>query len=87
MFFQTASLEIHGKTSVLPGDIVFLDLRKRDVGLKMDNDPQDPLNSGRYMVMSVVHYINRANSTCRTALLVGRDSLPRPIPSSTTFNV
>ena len=85
ILFQTVSLEINGRSSIYPGDIVYLDIRKHDVGVALNPEIVDPVNSGRYMVINVVHYI-RKDGTFNTSMLVGRDSLPNPLPSQTVFD-
>lgn len=85
ILFQTVTMEINGRTSIYPGDIVYLDIRKHDVGVTINPETIDPVNSGRYMAINVVHYI-RKDGTFNTSMLVGRDSLPNPVPSQTDFN-
>jgi len=84
IMLQTAAVELHGDTRLLPGHIVELKIRRKDATYNTNpaDEDYDPYESGRYLVLNVVHHIEPRKGSCKTALLLGRDSLPVTVPDS-----
>lgn len=84
IMLQNAAVELHGDTRLLPGQIVDLKIRRKDATYNTNQAEEDfdPYESGRYLVLNVVHHIDPRIRSCKTALLLGRDSLPVPVPDS-----
>lgn len=72
-FFQNLSkfkvtIQVLGRTDYTVGQIVELDI-PRVTQITQEDDPRDPILSGRYMIAAISHIINRENHTCNIELI------------------
>jgi hypothetical protein len=73
-FFQNLSkfkvtIQVIGRTDYTVGQIVELDIPKVTQITREDEDPRDPILSGRYIVSAISHIINKENHTCNIELI------------------
>lgn len=76
---KKVTIEAPGDSSITVGDVVYLDI-PRIQAINKDTDDKDPTDSGRYLVIEVMHRITRLGYT--TNLKLVRDSLPEPVATT-----
>ena len=76
---KKVAIEVPGDSSVTVGDIVYLDI-PRIQAINKDTEDLDPTDSGRYLVIEVMHRINPLGYT--TTMKLVRDSLPEPVATA-----
>ena len=77
-------IEVSGDSSITVGDIVTLDI-PRIQAINKDTEDSDPTDSGRYLVVEVMHRISPLGYT--TSMKLVRDSLPEPVATNSLGDI
>ena len=85
MSLQKHKIRVAGDTRRKVGDVVTLSIPTSEIHDDRIESAIDTNISGRFLVTSIKHIINRVGPTHEMVLELSRDSLSKPIPDESTF--
>lgn len=77
IFKQILTIKVHSKMDLFPGQTVIVQIKTNKMNDEVDQN--DIYLSGKYLVLNAAHFFERSESI--STFILGRDSVPIPIPS------